>query len=76
MMSIVILFGKPGKGDGACFCSLSSNDMLGVAECDMFACGKRGGKYANINPRNFAHAVRSRAKGTYRARGILHANEM
>ena len=43
---------------------------------DIFACGERGGKYANINPRNLAHVVRSRAEGTYRARGISHANEM
>ncbi|MDC2278899.1 hypothetical protein PO118_16190, partial [Bacteroides thetaiotaomicron] len=27
-------------------------------------------------PRPYAHAVRSRAEGTYRARGISHANEM
>ena len=42
----------------------------------MFAGGERGGKYANINPRDLAHAVRSRAEGTYRAAGISHANEM
>ena len=36
----------------------------------MFAGGERGGKYANINPRDLAHTVRSRAKGTYRAAGI------
>ena len=29
----------------------------------MFAFGERGGKYADINPRDLAHAVRSRAKG-------------
>ena len=33
---------------------------------DMFASGERGGKYANINPRDLAHVVRSRAEGTYR----------
>ena len=42
----------------------------------MFAGGERGGKYANINPRDLAHAVRSRAEGTYRAAGISHANKV
>ena len=28
------------------------------------------------SPRPYAHAMRSRAEGTYRARGISHANEM
>ena len=49
---------------------------LAVRVSDMFAVGERGGKYANINPRDLAHAVRSRAEGTYRARGISHANNV
>ena len=48
---------------------------IAVRNSDMFACGERGGKYANINPRDLAHAVRSRAEGTYRAAGISHANK-
>ena len=49
---------------------------IAVRNSDIFAFGECGGKYANINPRDLAHAVRSRAEGTYRARGISHANEM
>ena len=49
---------------------------LAMLDSDMFAGGERGGKYANINPSDLAHAVRSRAEGTYRAVGISHANEM
>ena len=55
---------------------VANSDIICCANSDMFACGERGGKYANINPRDLAHAVRSRAEGTYRAAGISHANEM
>ena len=49
---------------------------LAMRDSDIFAFGECGVKHANINPRDLAHAVRSRAEGTYRAAGISHANEM
>ena len=56
--------------------ALQARYCFALQNSDMFAGGERGGKYANINPRDLAHAVRSRAEGTYRAGGISHANEM
>ncbi len=80
----ICTFGARYAFSASAICFLRKRDMLSpqarycfaLRNSDMFAGGERGGKYANINPRDLAHAVRSRAEGTYRAVGISHANEM
>ncbi len=44
--------------------ALQSRYCFALRNSDIFALGEHGGKYADINPRDLAHAVRSRAEGT------------